>query len=146
MRVSIWLGGKVTSTLWSSSPCRAQMSISWTHGISWPSSELIGSSLHWFTLTQNGPCPLCWNDLWAFLCEIKQFCSSVTTNTCRFGIAKWLWMAVDKARRALQRKISLQQVEVHQQWNKTTEAKHIYLLIHTHINISVQHRHFICTN
>lgn len=91
-----------------------------------------------YFVAQNDPC--------AFLCERKHVCGSATTDACRFGIPKWLWMALDKARCALQRKI--QRVEVHQQWRKATEAKHIYLVIHKHINISVQHSksiHLICS-
>lgn len=35
---------------------RAQMSITWTRGVTWPSSERTGSSYQWFVLTETGPC------------------------------------------------------------------------------------------
>lgn len=72
------------------------------------------------------------NNLCAFLSDRKHICGSMTTNACRFGIPKRLWMAVDKTRRALQRKIRFQQIEVHQQWNNCWSKTHLSSNPYTH--------------
>lgn len=56
MQQGIWLGGRVTSPSLSSSsqPCTNEHEFD-----PWPASELIGSSLYRFILTQNGPCAFC---------------------------------------------------------------------------------------
>lgn len=76
----------------------AQMSMTRTHGVTWPSSERTGSSYQWFLLTGNGLClhPATPNDLCASLCDRKRICGSAMTDMCRFGVSLDGWSLNEK--------------------------------------------------
>lgn len=95
----------------------AQMSMTWTQGVTWSSSEHAGSSYQWFPLTENGlylhhATP---NDLCAPLCDRKRICSSAM---CRFEMA------------GVEMKYGLQKLNISfWQLNTAPKVQHVSMLI-----------------
>lgn len=83
---------------------------------------------------KTAPCPLFCNTKWPLclqthLWQCDNRCMQIWDPIMTLGGCRSL---------ALQRKSSFQLVELHQMWNKTIEAKHIFLVINTHINIYIK--------